>query len=56
MKSKPVFISIFGALEKSTLRFKYQIKSNAMNSFLALDDMEIGFGGKIALWFFGFLY
>jgi len=26
------------------------------NSFLALDDMEIGFGGKIPLWLFGFLY
>jgi len=26
------------------------------NSFLALDDIEIGFGGKIPLWLFGFLY
>jgi hypothetical protein len=26
------------------------------HSFLALDDMEIGFEGKIPLWLFGFLY
>ena len=26
------------------------------NSFLALDDMEKGFGRKIPLWLFGFLY
>ncbi|SFT88262.1 hypothetical protein SAMN04489724_2537 [Algoriphagus locisalis] len=26
------------------------------NSFLALDEMEIGFGRKIPLWLFGFLY
>ena len=26
------------------------------NSFLALDDTEIGFGAKIPLWLFGFLY
>jgi len=26
------------------------------NSFLALDDMETGFGKKIPLWLFGFLY
>ncbi len=26
------------------------------NSFLALDEMEIGFGSKIPLWLFGFLY
>ena len=30
--------------------------ANIPNSFLALDDMEIGFGGKIPLWLFGFLY
>lgn len=32
-----------------------QIK-NAENGFLALDDMETGFGKKIPLWLFGFLY
>jgi hypothetical protein len=26
------------------------------NAFLALDDMEVGFGKKIPLWVFGFLY
>ena len=26
------------------------------NSFLALDEMEVGFGSKIPLWLFGFLY
>ncbi len=26
------------------------------NSFLALDDIELGFGAKIPLWLFGFLY
>jgi len=26
------------------------------NSFLAVDDMEKGFGQKIPLWLFGFLY
>ena len=32
-----------------------QIKSQS-NSFLAIDDMEIGVGNKIPLWLFGFLY
>jgi predicted AAA+ superfamily ATPase len=32
-----------------------QIK-DISNSFLALDDIEIGFGAKIPLWLFGFLY
>lgn len=26
------------------------------NAFLALDDLEIGFGAKVPLWLFGFLY
>jgi uncharacterized protein len=26
------------------------------NAFLALDDMEVGFGNKLPLWVFGFLY
>jgi len=30
--------------------------ANVPNSFLALDDIEIGFGAKIPLWLFGFLY
>ena len=32
-----------------------QIK-NIKNSFVAADDIEIGFGNKIPLWLFGFLY
>lgn len=32
-----------------------QIK-NLKDSFLALDDIEVGFGNKIPLWLFGFLY
>ena len=32
-----------------------QIKE-AENAFLAIDDLEIGFGNKIPLWLFGFLY
>ncbi|TDK43440.1 ATP-binding protein [Algoriphagus formosus] len=32
-----------------------QIK-NLENAFLAIDDLEIGFGNKIPLWLFGFLY
>lgn len=32
-----------------------QIK-NVANSFIAADDIEIGFGHKIPLWLFGFLY
>jgi hypothetical protein len=26
------------------------------NSFIAADDLEIGYGNKIPLWLFGFLY
>jgi hypothetical protein len=26
------------------------------NSFIVADDIEIGFGAKIPLWLFGFLY
>jgi hypothetical protein len=32
-----------------------QIK-DIKDSFLALDDIEIGFKNKIPLWLFGFLY
>ena len=32
-----------------------QIK-DLQNSFVAADDIEIGFGNKIPLWLFGFLY
>ena len=32
-----------------------QVKSHP-NSYLALDDMELGVGNKIPLWLFGFLY
>lgn len=32
-----------------------QIK-NLENAFLAIDDLEVGFGNKIPLWLFGFLY
>jgi len=32
-----------------------QIK-NVPNSFIVADDIEIGFGAKIPLWLFGFLY
>ena len=32
-----------------------QIK-NLPNSFVVADDIEIGFGNKILLWLFGFLY
>lgn len=32
-----------------------QIK-NTSNSFIAADDIEYGFGNKIPLWMFGFLY
>jgi uncharacterized protein len=30
--------------------------ANIENSYLALDEIEIGFGNKIPLWLFGFLY
>ena len=30
--------------------------ANLSNSFVASDDIEIGFGNKIPLWLFGFLY
>lgn len=32
-----------------------QIK-NKKDSYLVLDDIEIGYGNKIPLWLFGFLY
>ena len=30
--------------------------ANIQNSFVVADDIEIGFGNKIPLWLFGFLY
>ncbi len=30
--------------------------ANIPNSFVVADDIEIGFGAKIPLWLFGFLY
>ena len=32
-----------------------QIKDKE-NSFVVADDIEVGFGSKIPLWLFGFLY
>ena len=29
---------------------------NVPNSFVVADDIEVGFGAKIPLWLFGFLY
>ena len=34
----------------------YQQIKNLINSFIAADDLEIGYGNKIPLWLFGFLY
>jgi len=34
----------------------YQQIANLENSFIAADDLEIGYGNKIPLWLFGFLY
>jgi predicted AAA+ superfamily ATPase len=34
----------------------YEQIRNLENSFIAADDLEIGFGNKIPLWLFGFLY
>ena len=34
----------------------YEQIKNLENSFIAADDLEIGFGNKIPLWLFGFLY
>ena len=34
----------------------FQQIRNMANSFLALDEMEMGVGNKIPLWLFGFLY
>jgi len=34
----------------------YQQIKNIENSFIAADDLEVGYGNKIPLWLFGFLY
>ena len=34
----------------------YEQIKNLTNSFIAADDLEIGYGNKIPLWLFGFLY
>ena len=34
----------------------YEQIKNLENSFIAADDLEIGYGNKIPLWLFGFLY
>ncbi|MCX6075502.1 MAG: AAA family ATPase [Campylobacterales bacterium] len=35
---------------------KYNQIKNLENSFIVADDIEVGFGNKIPLWLFGFLY
>jgi predicted AAA+ superfamily ATPase len=40
-----------GGKNKSSMQIQ-----NIVNSYLAIDDIEIGFGNKIPLWLFGFLY
>ncbi len=45
-------------LNRGSLResfFVSQIK-DLPQSYLALDDLEVGYGNKIPLWLFGFLY
>lgn len=37
-------------------RKSYEQKKNVPNSYLAVDDIEIGNGNRIPLWIFGFLY
>jgi hypothetical protein len=34
----------------------YEQIRNIENSFIAADDLEIGYGNKIPLWMFGLLY
>ncbi len=45
---------IIGARGVNYLLFK-QIK-DLENSYVVADDIEVGFGNKIPLWLFGFLY
>ena len=35
---------------------KFSQIADIPNSYLAVDDMEVGVGNKIPLWLFGFLY
>lgn len=47
------FIAIVGAKGKG--KSNSQIK-NVENAYIAADNIENGFGNKIPLWLFGFLY
>ncbi len=44
-----------GAKRRNSAAKRGQIK-NLKKSFIAADDIEVGFGNKIPLWLFGFLY
>jgi len=41
--------------DKIVIKTQLKLK-DIPNSFLALDEIKIGHGGKIPLWLFGFLY
>ena len=41
---------------RRTVENAADFKSDIPDSFIAADDIETGFGNKIPLWLFGFLY
>ena len=43
-------------LEVGGARKKYRQIADIPDSFLAVDDLEIGRGNRIPIWLFGFLY
>ena len=61
IKWKDKCIAILGqrGVGKTTLMLQYlkEFYSNSSKAlYIAADDIEIGFGNKITLWLFGFLY
>ena len=55
------FLALEGKLEHEPVTLADILKSHRRiadipNSFVVNDDVEVGFGNKIPLWLFGFLY
>ena len=43
-------------MEKNKLKTQKQLESYEGEKYIVADNIEIGFGNKVPLWMFGFLY
>jgi hypothetical protein len=47
---------INNAINQNQLYIRESLSKDISNSFVVVDDIEVGSGNKIPMWLFGFLY